>query len=630
MSGQVFLIIDGQTKGPYGPQQIRDGLKSGTVQPQTLAAVRGSNQWKPVAEVLQDLQQGHGAPSATERLLIALRDRLAEQGPLDRLGLSGDPSPVVVEKTFERLKAQLKERVAKSPSAGSKRAAKEALTLLREAVDLLQDPKERFILRRSADLGVDPTKDENREYLSSLFHRDEAQAAFDAGRMSEALRHFDQLLAIQPDNADAIWQRALALYRTDPLRTQEALSELKRCATTWPDKVEPLRSLATLHLELGRRDEAGNLARQALEISPGDSEAKRLLDILAGKTTASSPPTSAKGDKSTDSAKGKDGKKSKKTKNTDGRSGAKATAAKDSSVDSLGFIKVVAVCALVFGLLFQMAHKTPDPCFPQGDQEYFFAPGTYFDFRDPQGEALPGDRCPPSLHPPQGSGYFIQFEAQLSCQEEVEANNPSVSDEALAAECAYVPVESPGHARAGESSFFYVRRGILLVIGLLCIALLGSGASIGERFKNLGFELDGSVGAALGFGLLVGFFSPLQFTLAPLGMLLAMTVIHVVCEEVFFRGFVTRKLLDSFNSPLAPVVLSGILFGVYHITFTSFWWITPMAIPAWVGMVTVGAGIPYAALYAKSGSIFVPLIAHLCVNLLMMFRSHGAVAAMLG
>jgi len=628
MSGQVFLIIDGQTKGPYSPQQIRDGLKSGTVQPQTLAAVRGSNQWKPVAEVLQDLQHGDGAPSATERLLVALRDRLVEQGPLERLGLSGDPSPVVVEKTFERLKAQLKERVAKSPSTGAKGAAKEALVLLREAVELLQDPKERFILSRSSDLGVDPTKDENRQYLSSLFHRDEAQSAFDAGRMSEALRHFDQLLAIQPDNADAIWQRALALYRSDPLRTQEALSELKRCTTTWPDKVEPIRSLATLHLELGRRDEARNLARQALEISPTDSEAKRLLDILAGKTTASSPPASAKGDPSSDSVKGKEGKKSKKPKRRDAQRS--AMTGSDSSLDSLGLIKVVAVCALLFGLLFHMAHQTPDPCFPQGDQEYFFAPGTYFDFRDPQGETLPGERCPPSLHPPQGSGYFIQFEAQLSCQEDVEANNPSVSDEELAAECAYVPVASPGHARAGESSFFYVRRGILLILGLLCIALLGSGASIGERFKNLGFELDGSVGVALGFGLLVGFFSPLQFTLAPLGTLLAMTVLHVLCEEVFFRGFVTRKLLDSFNSPLAPVVLSGLLFGIYHITFTSFWWITPMAIPAWVGMVTVGAGIPYAVLYAKSGSIFVPLIAHLCVNLLMMFRSHGAVAAMLG
>ena len=175
-----------------------------------------------------------------------------------------------------------------------------------------------------------------------------------------------------------------------------------------------------------------------------------------------------------------------------------------------------------------------------------------------------------------------------------------------------------------------MRRGILLVVGLLCIALLGGGASISERFKNIGFEVEGTIGVALGFGLLVGFFSPLQFTLAPLGILLVMTVFHVVCEEVFFRGFVTRKLLDSFSSPLAPVVLSGLFFGIYHITFTSFWWITPMAIPAWVGMVTVGAGIPYAALYAKSGSILVPLVAHLCVNLLMMFRSHGAIASMLG
>ena len=50
-----------------------------------------------------------------------------------------------------------------------------------------------------------------------------------------------------------------------------------------------------------------------------------------------------------------------------------------------------------------------------------------------------------------------------------------------------------------------------------------------------------------------------------------------------------------------------------------------MAIPAWVGMVTIGAGIPYAALYADN-SILAPL-APPCVNLLMMFRSHGAVAA---
>jgi membrane protease YdiL (CAAX protease family)/Flp pilus assembly protein TadD len=626
MSEQIFLIIDGQSKGPFAPKQIRDGLKSGTVTPQSLAALRGSNQWKPVAEVLQDLSDGRTeAPSATERLLAGLAQRLEEQDALGRLGLSGDPSPMVIEKTYDRLKTQLQERLGDASNANSRQLAKEVHALLRDAVSQLQDPKERFILRRATDLGVDARKDENRSYLSSLYYRDEGQTAFDSGRMSEALRHFDALLEIQPDNADAVWQRALALYRCDPLRTQEALSELRRCASTWPDKVEPLRSLAELHLELGRRDEARALALQALELKPGDPEIKHMIDIISGKKRASELPLEASGKPK---EKGEFGKGTKKAKAKNKAKSSGAPTASDD--DKLGFVKVLGVCAIVFGLLFQMAHKSPETCFPQGDQEYFFQPDTYYDFRDPGGEALPGDRCAPSLHPPEGSGYFIQLESQLSCSEELEMNNPSVSKERTDAECAYIPIASPGHERSSESNFFYTRRFILLGVGLLCILLLGSGGSILDRIKNVGFEVEGTLGAAVAFGLVVGFFSPLQFIVAPLVSLLALTAFHVICEEVFFRGFVTRKLLDSFASPLAPVVLSGLIFGVYHITFTSFWWITPMAIPAWIGMVTIGAGIPYAALYAKSGSIFVPLTAHLVVNLLMMYRSHGAVAAMIG
>jgi membrane protease YdiL (CAAX protease family)/tetratricopeptide (TPR) repeat protein len=626
MSEQIFLIIDGQSKGPFAPKQIRDGLKSGTITPQSLAALRGSDQWKPVAEVLQDLSAGGAtAPSATERLLASLAQRLEEQDALDRLGLSGDPSPMVIEKTYDRLKAQLQERLGGASNDNCRQLAKEVHALLRDAVSQLQDPKERFILRRAADLGVDARKDENRSYLSSLYHRDEGQAAFDGDRMSEALRHFDALLEIQPDSADAVWQRALALYRCDPLRTQEALSELRRCASTWPDKVEPVRSLAELHLELGRRDEARSLALEALALKPGDPEIKHLIDVISGKKGASDVPRKAS---SKSNEKGEFGKAAKQGKaKKKAKSGGGPTASSD---DKFGLVKVLGVCAIVFGLLFQMAHKSPETCFPQGDQEYFFQPDTYYDFRDPGGEELPGDLCAPSLHPPEGSGYFIQLETQLSCSEELEMDNPSVSKEKLDAECAYIPIASPNHERSADANFFYTRRFILLGVGLICILLLGSGESVLERIKNVGFEVEGTLGAAVAFGLIVGFFSPLQFTMAPLVSLLALTAFHVICEEVFFRGFVTRKLLDSFASPLAPVVLSGLLFGVYHITFTSFWWITPMAIPAWIGMVTIGAGIPYAALYAKSGSILVPLTCHLVVNLLMMFRSHGAVAAMIG
>ena len=67
MSGQVFLIIDVQTKGPFSPQQIRDGLKSGMINRKPWLQ-SGINQWKPVAEVLQDIRQGlvhRAAPSVS-------------------------------------------------------------------------------------------------------------------------------------------------------------------------------------------------------------------------------------------------------------------------------------------------------------------------------------------------------------------------------------------------------------------------------------------------------------------------------------------------------------------------------------------------------------------------------------
>ena len=282
------------------------------------------------------------------------------------------------------------------------------------------------------------------------------------------------------------------------------------------------------------------------------------------------------------------------------------------------------MCLLVFGIHFQQAHTQPNSCFPQGDQEYFFHPGTYYDYLDPGGEPLPGDACPPNLKPEPGVGYFKQLENQLACREELQMNSPSVTEEKLNEVCAYVPILRTDHPDSDQTNFFYIRRLSLLIIGLLAIAFLGTGASIRERFKALGFQVDGSIAGAIAFGLILGYFTPLQFTFAALGPLLAVTALHVLCEEVFFRGFVTRKLLDSFSTPLTPVMLSGMLFGLYHITYTSFWWGGPMALSSWVGLVTLAAGVPYAILYVRSSSMIPPLICHLVVNLFMMYRSNSA------
>ena len=86
--------------------------------------------------MLDDLAQGAGAP---ERRTFSLRCATGyrQQGPLERLGLSGDPSPMVVDKTYQRLKAQLKERLSELAHAAGKALAKEALTYLKAAVEQL-------------------------------------------------------------------------------------------------------------------------------------------------------------------------------------------------------------------------------------------------------------------------------------------------------------------------------------------------------------------------------------------------------------------------------------------------------------------------------------------------------------
>ena len=80
---------------------------------------------------------------------------------------------------------------------------------------------------------------------------------------------------------------------------------------------------------------------------------------------------------------------------------------------------------------------------------------------------------------------------------------------------------------------------------------------------------------------------------------------------------------------MVVIVLAGLIFGIYHLTFASFYWMDAGRLPMAVGMLTVGAGIPYAWLYVKSESIFPPLTCHLLVNSIMMWSSHGTVQGML-
>ncbi len=176
---------------------------------------------------------------------------------------------------------------------------------------------------------------------------------------------------------------------------------------------------------------------------------------------------------------------------------------------------------------------------------------------------------------------------------------------------------------SGDDWFFYVRRGSLLVIGLLGLKL-ATRAPFLRLFKELRFNfVFAATFFALIWGSLVGFLSPGQRVDGSLAVVLGLTVFHVFSEEVFFRGFVTRALLDQFGGDWQRAIpISALLYGAYHLTYYSFWVETELGPKFyWCAVIGLFAGIPYALLYQRTKGITAPLVCHLGVNGIMMARS---------
>ena len=87
----------------------------------------------------------------------------------------------------------------------------------------------------------------------------------------------------------------------------------------------------------------------------------------------------------------------------------------------------------------------------------------------------------------------------------------------------------------------------------------------------------------------------------PLWLLLITTVAAgPLAEEWIFRGMTYRRARSVLTMPLA-MILSAALFGIYHANMIQFLYALPL-------------GILFAWYYEKSGSLLVPVLAHMAVN----------------
>jgi sodium transport system permease protein len=92
--------------------------------------------------------------------------------------------------------------------------------------------------------------------------------------------------------------------------------------------------------------------------------------------------------------------------------------------------------------------------------------------------------------------------------------------------------------------------------------------------------------------------------------LLLMAVSPAVCEEALFRGPILRGLATRF-SPVVAAILTGILFGIYHV---DVWRLVPTAL----------LGIGLSAIALASDSILPSMLAHFTNNacIVLLARAH--------
>ena len=168
--------------------------------------------------------------------------------------------------------------------------------------------------------------------------------------------------------------------------------------------------------------------------------------------------------------------------------------------------------------------------------------------------------------------------------------------------------------------FWWLRRVLLLAVG----GIMAFVALKDERLDKSDFlPVPNFMVVAVVWGIAAGFMSPWQNVKSPMWIVLLMTVFHVFAEEVFFRVYLARNLARSLGGLVAPTALGALLYGLYHLSYFEVTANSSAVVGwSWVGMIALGAGIPYNLLYYYSRSLTVPFVCHLLVNGTMMLLSY--------
>lgn len=87
-----------------------------------------------------------------------------------------------------------------------------------------------------------------------------------------------------------------------------------------------------------------------------------------------------------------------------------------------------------------------------------------------------------------------------------------------------------------------------------------------------------------------------------LWVFLSICVVGPILEEIMFRGLLFKSLERAFRSPAAAIIISGLLFGLWHGSLVQ-------------GVYTAMMGIVLAYVYHKTRNLWFPILIHMLNNL---------------
>ncbi len=108
-------------------------------------------------------------------------------------------------------------------------------------------------------------------------------------QFAAARRTYQQLLVLQPDNADAHLALGLTYHFGQPSQNERALAELQRAYAINPRQDNILQALATLHLAMKQRDKATQFVNQLAGLDPQHPALAPLRAQIAGSSTDAPP-----------------------------------------------------------------------------------------------------------------------------------------------------------------------------------------------------------------------------------------------------------------------------------------------------------------------------------------------------